>query len=163
MNRFIIILLTLSLLGCATTYDHGYGIVTAQTKLSEKDYMPHNSTRTGAIMGGGAGAVGGSLLAGLFSLGIGSAFAAGPALVATTAIGAVLGGVVVGSVGILTGGTFGYINDITKSNVGLYQFTVKPNDSSETIIIEQYTTPFSVNSQIQILEKDNVLFLKSKK
>lgn len=158
---FTIIFFFFTLFGCATTYDHGNGVIIAEKKLKGRDYKPHDATRIGAAVGGGVGAVGGAIYGGLLGLGLGAlGGVAGPMLAVTTLGGAVIGSVIVGGAGIITGASLGYGVDLSRSNAGLYQFVVKPDSGSKTFTITQYATPIPIYSRVHILEKDNTIFLK---
>lgn len=158
---FTIIFFCVTLFGCATTYDHGNGVIISEKKLNSRDYKPHGATKMGAAVGGSIGAVSGAVYGGLFGLGLGALGGiSGPALAVTTLSGALIGGVIVGGLGVMAGAGLGYGVDLTRSNAGLYQFVVKPEKSSKQLTIIQYTTPIPVDAQVHILEKNNIVFLK---
>lgn len=158
---FIIIILSSSLLGCATTYDRGKGILISEKKIRDRDYKPHYATKVGAVAGGTTGITIGSFIGGTIGLGFGAlANFEGLSLIAPTLVGAGIGALIVGGIGTIAGGGLGYALDHGKSNTGLYEFIVKPENGSKTLTITQYTAPIPIYSTVHILERDNTLFIK---
>ncbi|MEO8965598.1 MAG: hypothetical protein ABI370_13115 [Gammaproteobacteria bacterium] len=150
-----------ALFGCATTYDRGNGVVITAKKIQQRDFKPHERTKTGAEIGGVTGAIGGAAAGGFVGLALGAfGNVAAPVLIATTLGGAVVGAVIVGGAGAAAGAGLGYVVDIGNHNAGLYQFIVKPDSNEKPITVTQYSSIIPIDSRVHILEKDDNLFIK---
>jgi hypothetical protein len=162
----VCIALTLPLIGCATTYDRGEGIVISEKKVKDKDYKPHQNTQTGAIDGGTVGVIGGAVGGGLVGLGVGAvigSFGGGiPLILATTFGGAAIGGLTFGVAGTVVGSGVGYAVDVSTPDTGVYEFTVQSENQIKPLTITQYSSPIPVNTPVRILEKNNLIFIKQK-
>ncbi len=156
-----IFIFSFALVGCATTHDRGSGVVLSAKKIEKRDFKAREGTQIGAIVLGAPAAVGGAVVGGftgliwssLAGLGGGSV----PAVAAITFGGAVVGAVVIGGIGAAMGAGIGYAYDTSKP---LYQFTVKPDNNENPIIVTQYSYNIPVDSHVRILEKDNNLLIK---
>lgn len=152
---------SIALFGCATTYDRGNGVVLSAKKIQDRDFKPHEGTKTGAAIGGATGAVGGAAAGGILGLALGSfTNAATTTLIATTLGGAVVGAVLVGGAGAAAGAGVGYVVDVGRPDVGLYQFVVKPDSSEKPITVTQYSPIIPTDARVHILEKDDTVFIK---
>jgi hypothetical protein len=154
---------TFFLSACATQYHRGDGVIISEKKLKSKDYQPHGATKSGAIIGGSIGAIGGAAAGGFLGLVLG-AFSGGtaPILIVTTLGGAAVGSLVIGAAGGTVGGGLGYAVDVTSPNAGTYQFVVQPNDQLKPVTITQYSSPIPINTEVHIIEKDNVTYIQQK-
>lgn len=165
IKKLITILILISstsfLSGCVTTYQRGEGMIIAEKKLSNKDYKPHQATKTGAAIGTSVGTFIGAIPGGLVGFVIGALGTNSiPITIVCTAAGGLAGGLMVAVVGGTLGGAAGYAVDISKSDVGMYEFTVKTNQGGKPLIIKQYSSPIPLHTKVHILEKDNVMTIK---
>ncbi len=154
MPRFILITLMSALLfACATTY-HGDGIVIEKHYMGKKDHF-----KPAQKAGIRSGAVGGAALAS-FSLfyGIGEGVSVGSNILGVAIWGS-LGALGVGLPVAATAITVPFLADkLTKADV--YQFKVKSLSENKTYIVEQYSPPISVNTKVQIIERNKKVFVK---
>jgi hypothetical protein len=153
--------LALTLSSCASVQNMGYGTVLQAKKIAAKDYRPQNGTLVGAGVGAGAGAATGATLGAMSGATAGVILAAGtfgigamfiPVLtMAGATTGAVAGGVTGGTVGA----GVGYGTDMHKQGLGIYQFTVQPDNHSANIQVTQYLQqPIPKHARVQIQLKD---------
>lgn len=162
-TTLIVCICSIALVGCATTYDRGKGVVLSAKKIKGRDFKPHEGAKTGAEIGGVTGAVGGAAAGGFIGMAVGAlSSVAAPALIATTLGGAVVGAVIVGGAGAATGAGLGYVADIGNSDAGLYQYVVKPDSNEKPITVTQYSSIIPIDSRVHILEKDDAIFIKRK-
>lgn len=160
---FVVLIFGITVSGCATTYHRGNGVVVSAKKIKERDYKPHDVTKTGAAIGGVTGAVGGAAAGGFVGLALGAfGNVATPVLIATTLGGAVVGAIIVGGAGAAAGAGLGYVVDVGRPGVGLYQFIVKPDTEEKPITVTQYSSTIPINARVDILEKDDHVFIKQK-
>ena len=150
------------LVGCATTYHRGEGVIIAEKKISEKDYKFHHATKTGAVVGGSIGAVAGGIPGGVvgFVVGALSSYSI-PVTIASTLAGSIVGGVVGGVMVGAIGGVAGYAVDTLTPGAGVYEFVIKTSTASK-LIVTQYTKPIPLHTHVLILEKNNSIYLKKK-
>jgi hypothetical protein len=161
----VCVALTCSMVGCATTYHRGDGVVVCEKKIKDKDYKPHATTQNGAIVGGTAGGVSGAVAGGFAGFLIGlplAAFTTPAVLIATTVGGVGIGAVAFGTAGAAVGSGVGYAMDVNTPNAGLYEFVVQADNALKPFVITQYSAPIPINTQVHILEKDNLTFIKQK-
>jgi len=153
-NIALISCLFANLTGCATQYSQGEGVIIAEKKVGDKNYLPHDATKDSALAGGKVGALGGAGTGLFMGCLAGASF---PAVIGAMGILGTMGAAVGGALG----GGAGYLSDLMTPGAGMYEFTVKPDNASNPLIIKQYTTPIPLHSPVQILKKENVLFLKT--
>ena len=67
------------------------------------------------------------------------------------------GAIVIGGIAAAMGAGVGYAFDMSKS---LYQFTVKPDNNENPILVTQYSYIIPVDSRVSIFEKDNNVLIK---
>ena len=152
---------------CASIHDHGNGIVLSAKKIQERNFKPHDATKTGAVVGGATGAVVGSV-AGAALVGVPAflfaalAHVAVPSLIGLTVLGAAVGAVTVGSIGAATGAGVGYVVDSNTPNAAMYQFVVQPDTGGKPMTVTQYSTSIPVDSQVRIFEKSDAVYIKQK-
>ncbi len=159
----VVCIYSLSVAGCATTYERGNGVVISAKKIQQRDFKLHDGTKNGAAIGGVTGAVGGASAGGIVGLALGAlGHGSVPVLIGATLGGAVAGAAIVGVVGAAAGAGLGYVGDIANSEAGMYQFVVRPDSNAKPITITQYSSIIPVNTQVHILEKDDGLFIKRK-
>jgi hypothetical protein len=159
----VVMICGITMSGCATTYHRGNGVVVSAKKIQDRDYKPHDVTKTGAAIGGATGAVGGAAAGGLVGLALGAfGNVAAPVLIATTLGGAVVGAIIVGGAGAAAGAGLGYVVDVGRPGMGLYQFVVKPDTEKKPIIVTQYSSTIPIDARVDILEKDSAVFIKQK-
>jgi hypothetical protein len=160
------VIFTSALMGCATTYHRGDGIIMAEKKLQDNDHKPHDNTQNGAIAGGTVGVVTGGVGGGLAGLALGSLLTIGsyslPLIAATTLGGAAIGALVVGVAGSAAGAGVGYTIDATTPDAGMYEFIVKSATEKKLLTITQYSKPIPLHTEVLILEKNNLVFIKQK-
>ena len=163
LTALIFVIFSTSLLvGCATTYHRGEGVIIAEKKIAEKDYKPHHATKTGAVIGGSIGAIAGGIPGGLVGFLVGSLSSYSiPITIASTLAGgiagAVVGGVMVGALG----GVAGYAVDTVTPGAGVYEFVIKTS-TARKMIVTQYTNPIPLHTPVLILEKNNSIYIKKK-
>lgn len=158
----ILIIFTSTLVGCATTYHRGDGVIIAEKRIKDKDYKPHRVTETGALIGGSVGGAGGAITGGSIGFLVGLFSNSIPIAVLSALSGGVAGALVVGAAGSVIGGGLGYAVDATTPGAGVYEFTVKSGNERKLLTITQYTTPIPLNTPVHILEKNNLIFIKKK-
>ncbi len=171
-NKSIVVfsLLAATLTGCASTKNVGYGTVVQQKQIAAKDYKPKTGTLVGASIGTGAGAATGAyvgaavgvttgVILSVGTFGIGAVY-----IPAFTAIGAASGAVIGGLAGGATGAGIGYATDVHQQGIGVYQFTIKPDDKGKDILVTQYVqSPMPSHSRVQILLKDDHYYIEPAK
>jgi len=149
------------LTGCATTYHRGDGYIVSVKKISDKDYKPHHITKSGALIGGSVGGVGGAAAGGLLGFALAAVISEDVlTMVAATLGGAAAGAVIVGLAGTAVGGGIGYLGDVSTANVGTYQYQVKPYKESQTLTLTQYSKPFPLHAKVHILERSDVTYIE---
>lgn len=162
------ILLSALLAGCASTQHLGYGVVIKEQKIRDASYQPGNRTLAGAGAGAGIGAGMGAVYGGLAGAAAGSMISAATGgllwsfvpvyMVAGASVGAAYGGLAGGAVGAGTG----YASDIYKQGDGVYQLTIKPDDSNENLTITQYASePILAKSRVEILMDGDKAYVKN--
>ena len=117
------------LFGCTTTKFVDTGIVKKEELLHKPQYKPQIATGIGAASGGIAGAAFGSFLSiscTIVTFGLCAPLT--PALVLGTA-----------GIGAGIGGGSGYIHDIHKQGLGLFQYIAQPTHSKETLKFKQFS------------------------
>lgn len=165
---FFFSIITLSLTGCASTKEIGYGTVIEQKKVSNVDYKPKNGTLVGTGFGAGAGATTGATIGAVTGatagvvLSIGTFGLATPMIPALALAGAGSGAAIGGLAGGATGAGVGYATDLHKQGIGVYQFTIKPDNQAENINVTQYVKkPFPEHARVQITLKDDKYYIDS--
>lgn len=164
LTLIILIVLTTSLFGCATTYHRGDGVVISEKKIKEKDFKPHQNAEKGAVAGAKVGAAGGVVAGALVGLGLSLPWAIITNNILITAAATVSGGVIgalaVGAAGGALGGGIGYARDASTPNAGMYEFVVKSDNELKPITITQYSAPIPLNTPVHILEKNQSVFIE---
>lgn len=173
----ILIVYVGSLVGCATEKSLGYGTVLEQCKIENKNCKPQKRTLVGAGVGMGAGAGVGA--AGGATLGVAAGAGAGvilavstcglalpmfPILVAGGLVsGAVHGALIGGAAGGLTGASVGYAADMHHQGIGLYRFTVKPDQTQDPpIVIIQYADKLILpHTRVQLINRQGQVQIQS--
>lgn len=161
-NILIIIFLTCFMASCASTKNIGYGTVVAEKQIAKKDYKPKHGTVVGAEVGAGAGGATGIYIGAATGLAAGTILSVGTLGVGAvyipvfTLFGAVTGGVIGAAAGGATGAGVGYATDVYSQGVGVYEYTVKPDNQKENISVTQYVqTPIVKKSRVEIKLKDD--------
>lgn len=161
------VILSSMLFGCASTQHLGYGIVLKEQKVSDMSYRPSSGTLVGAGTGAGVGAGMGGLYGALVGATAGSMINlatggfAWPLVPVYVVGGAVVGATYGGLVGGAVGAGTGYARDIYKQGDGVYQITIKPDNSTENLTITQYASqPILVKSRVEILMKGDKTFVQ---
>lgn len=159
---------TLSLTGCASTKEIGYGTVIEQKKVSNVDYKPKNGTLVGTGFGAGAGATTGATIGAVTGatagvvLSIGTFGLATPMIPALALAGAGSGAAIGGLAGGATGAGVGYATDVHQQGIGVYQFTIKPDDQASNIYVTQYVKKtIPVNARVQITLKEDKYYINA--
>ncbi len=155
------------LVGCASTQHLGYGVVIKEQKISDTSYQPGQGTLVGTGTGAGIGAGMGAVYGALAVAAIGgtvNAVTGGliwPLMPAYAVSGALVGAAYGGLVGGAVGAGTGYASDIYKRGDGVYQITVKPDDSNENLTITQYASQaIPAKSRVEILVKGDKTFVQ---
>lgn len=152
----IISLIIISILsvGCATTRLVGYGTVTHEMKIAKTDYTPKGSTDTGALVGGGGGALAGAGLGAVVT--IATFGLAAPSIPLLAAAG--------GATGAAVGGSVGYIYGINKQGNGLFTYIVKPfgnKDNKHNILVRQFEKhPIAVHTKVKIMRQGKLIHIE---
>ena len=153
----ILISSSLILSGCATAHLDGYGTVQQQTFVAKPSDKPAPSTATGAEVGAGVGVAGGAtygffiggMMAGVCAL-FGGGVGCGGVWVGSTLLGAVVGG----AGGAVVGGTAGYIYGQNQKGLGLFNYSVQPDQSTGVLTITQYSKQsLPEGTRVKIYEK----------
>lgn len=81
--------------------------------------------------------------------------------IGTAAVFAGMGALAFGVVGVVAGGTAGYLIEKSNAKSDLYQFTVKSlQDVGKVYTVKQYSSPIPLNTKVKILERDGSLFIR---
>lgn len=155
------------LTGCASTKNMGYGTIVSEKKIADKDYKPKQGTIVGAEVGAGAGGATGAYIGAATGLAAGAILTVGTFGIGAvyipvfTLFGAVTGGVIGAAAGGATGASVGYASDVYSQGVGVYEYTVKPDNQKENISVTQYVnTPLAKKSRVEIKLKDDHYFVE---
>lgn len=162
----LVILGVTTLTGCASTKNLGYGTVIQEKKIAAKDYKPGQATLIGTSVGAGAGAVTGAYIGAASGAATGvilsvGTFGIGAVYIPVfTALGAASGAAIGGLAGGATGAGIGYATDIHHKGVGVYEFTIKPDNNQKTIVATQYVqSPIPVDTKVEIVLKDDQYYI----
>lgn len=160
IKRIFLIILICFISACSTTHYKGEGIILSEKKISNRDFNPHEGTKTGAVVGGSMGAITGAAFGGAIGFAFG-AFAGCNALgaIATTLGGGAIGALFIGTVGAAIGGGSGYMIDVI-NHPASYQYIVQPSYQTKTITITQYAPPIPAYSKVRILEKNQNTYIE---
>lgn len=147
---------------CATQQNLDTGTVISSIKIKNNDYLPHQTTASTAIAGAQTGAIITGAFYGLALGGIVASFGAAPIYIAEGLIaGSAAGALIGGAIGGATGAGIGYVSDVYHQGAGLFQYTIKPDNKTESIYVTQYVTkPIPLHAKVQIYLEDNLPHIK---
>jgi len=156
----LILFLCLTFTACSTTHYKGDGVILSQKKITNPEFNPHKAKKTGAIVGGSAGAVTGSAIGGAVGCVYGALIGySGLGILITTLGGGVIGALALGTAGAAIGTGTGYMID-SINHPNSYQYIVQPSYQTETITITQRAANFPNQSKVKILEKDHAMYIE---
>lgn len=170
-NKSVMTIISLSLLGavlmgCASERKMGDGTVVQERKIANTNYFPQRGTLVGATTGAGVGVGTGALIGGASGAAVGTVLAASTFGISTPMIpvfvvaGAASGAMIGGAAGGVTGAGIGYTSDVIRQESGVYEFTIKPDNQSQNIVVTQYASTLPLKSRVQILLKDDHYYIE---